>query len=379
MSTDMWTKKAVKCVRPPESRKDGTMRGFTLIELMVVIAIIALLIAILLPSLSSARQHAKNVKCGAQLRGLGNAFALYSSHFNEWIPGMNTSGVGLEALKFNASGDPDLLRDPDLPVQPQDWLSPLLRFETTLPASRAKRFQLLTNFYHCPAQVAVESVLYPYTGSNYDLPDFRAEQHWTALSYLMPVHFQYWGQQEKNTAITSYTAMSRLILRAKTAPVDWEVVTKNYVSKVNFVGTPANKILVSDGTRYLTATNVLDHDVSPFPNLFGSFTDAGAWWSGSTAFGVREKSKNWDGDDVARGAPGNGKNLALSYRHYSTSAGDGSCKANKGTINALFFDGHVESLADRDSRKIDYWYPRGAVVENPAEGMTRVPDKYVIP
>jgi len=60
--------------------------GFTLIELMVVIAIIALLIAILLPSLQAARQHAKNVHCGSNLHHVGLAVANYLFSSNGTYP-----------------------------------------------------------------------------------------------------------------------------------------------------------------------------------------------------------------------------------------------------------------------------------------------------
>lgn len=55
--------------------------GFTLIELLVVVSIIALLVAILLPSLQSARQHAKAVVCNSNMHNIGVAMAnyLYSS------------------------------------------------------------------------------------------------------------------------------------------------------------------------------------------------------------------------------------------------------------------------------------------------------------
>lgn len=68
-------------------RKRGGLRfGFTLIELLVVISIISLLIAILMPALSGARETAKRTVCASNLRQFGIALTNYAQDFESWFP-----------------------------------------------------------------------------------------------------------------------------------------------------------------------------------------------------------------------------------------------------------------------------------------------------
>lgn len=59
--------------------------GFTLVELLVVISIIALLIALLLPALSAAREAGIRVNCLAHLRQVGMAFHSYADDYNDYF------------------------------------------------------------------------------------------------------------------------------------------------------------------------------------------------------------------------------------------------------------------------------------------------------
>jgi prepilin-type N-terminal cleavage/methylation domain-containing protein len=68
-------------------------RGFTLIELLVVVAIIALLIAILLPSLGKARELSNRSVCAANVRGVMQAMIVYASDNIDCYPYINSAAT----------------------------------------------------------------------------------------------------------------------------------------------------------------------------------------------------------------------------------------------------------------------------------------------
>lgn len=61
-------------------------RGFSLVELLVVIGIIALLLSLLLPALARARAKARATLCASHLRELGHVFALYANDNQGFVP-----------------------------------------------------------------------------------------------------------------------------------------------------------------------------------------------------------------------------------------------------------------------------------------------------
>lgn len=103
--------------------------GFTLIELLVSISIITLLLSILLPSLSKAREQARQVICASYLSDFGKGFYLYANENRDYM--------------CSGSFDPEVSNGRDGPVDKVGWVADLVRFEFAKPGQRL-----------CPANVA---------------------------------------------------------------------------------------------------------------------------------------------------------------------------------------------------------------------------------
>ena len=123
-------------------------KGFTLVELLVVIAVIAVLAALLLPVLAHAKEKARSTQCLGNLRQWGLAFRLYADDHEDFLP---RRGQGIMVL---AQID-----------RPEDWFNALPPY-FGLPAFS----QMVTNNSK-PAPHSVSVFICPHArNTNADVP-----------------------------------------------------------------------------------------------------------------------------------------------------------------------------------------------------------------
>ncbi|HWB55089.1 MAG TPA: prepilin-type N-terminal cleavage/methylation domain-containing protein [Tepidisphaeraceae bacterium] len=284
----------------PNSRK----RGFTLVELLVVIGIIALLISILLPALNRAREQAMLIQCASNLRQFGIADAEYINESRGWhMPAFwNT-------YNYN-----------------REWPG-LLPFRKTLgmpiiPSGSNAPLNGNTIYCYCEAKWACPKAL---RGGATGAPAIYVPLHNLAV---VPLNYSYGMNVEgvddgKGTTASTTSAEELAAYDPADFPQCSTDLDKNIGStqlqdahpypigsfhgfRVNQVKHPSEKLFIADAQWI--AINEDGAGIADYPN------------------------ENYDKTgETGSGGTGNAANRTTSWRHLKKA-------------NVLFFDGHVESL-----------------------------------
>lgn len=134
--------------------------GFTLVELLVVISIIALLLSIMMPSLSLAKQHGWRIVCAAKLRSIGLAAQMYSNDNAKYFP---YAYYYSKTDKYAAGGW----------CYPGAWTakyySGLERYTVRDGMTSAKWQKIAQKFFNCPARVYRGPACYGYEVFSYGM------------------------------------------------------------------------------------------------------------------------------------------------------------------------------------------------------------------
>jgi prepilin-type processing-associated H-X9-DG protein len=301
--------------------------SFSLIELLIVIAVVAILLWLLLPAVRAARNLGRRGACAANLHSLGQAMQEYCSMFNEWLPGSpNTSGNGADPGGVRTPLYPGYYDRPAVAEQTWpavhifDWATPLLMMmRTSIPQSVPERYDLSKKWtFLCP------------------------NNQWiAALNHESRINIETFVPSYVTCKFFTYIPTSRRTGDSK-GTLFWahKFVPEDFRPKITGLGDPAVKVFLADGCR------VDRGDPRKLqPEDYG-YTERGAWVNVH--------------DPEDKDLP------SLSYRF---KAAKEQAYRHQGGLNLLFFDGHVEYQPEGSSeekngfgsgsRQAKFWFPSG--------------------
>ena len=340
-------------------------RAFTLVELLVVIGIIALLIGILLPTLSKARRAAKSIGCSANLRSLSQGMVLYSNEHDFHIPGSAwTSGRHLYPDKTPGVGNYNCPGVSHI----NDWQSPVAKMlgigfnDGHYIADRRERFMDLMqrDEFHCPENTLLAGSL--------GTPTFDANPNATAYigSYDAGVVFMFKHNYRDTNSDSGWDVgeIGETYARTDHNP------PQGYTPKLTKLGAASRKVWLADGAKY---THASQPPAMPFTFRWdwgGAYADRGPWTVYSNAW----NRYNAPGNDASGGFSGTIDARLLAFRHGTT---EGNKAADQYKFNVGFFDGHVETMGDLQGSDPAMWHPTGSrVLIDPSRVYQDVIDTY---
>ena len=130
--------------------------GFTLMELLVVISIIALLMSILLPALGRARELTRRVVCASNLRQCGLTIQVYANYHEEHLPFINgvTNRNSVQPSIYKFGSEPVSLADILKPyiANFKIWSCPSISKITTIDDLANTRYYCYNTYYYFPGR-----------------------------------------------------------------------------------------------------------------------------------------------------------------------------------------------------------------------------------
>lgn len=300
-------------------KRKGSRLGFTLVELLVVIGIIALLISILLPSLARARQAAVTLQCLSNLRSIGQGISLYANDSKGYLPYAWVT-----------------VHDPSKAVSAGDTMqiSWPTTISQTLGGSGSYNMWDANNagsmrVFECPARLMAPSG--PWVPvSTYGGHPLMFANDW-AFAPMQNAPWQEYNGNGTSRSVTGPPLYKLTMLRNASEKAMIMDATQILQSADGTVGWSFPCVWHIDGTRYWWGTRLNEER-----SAWDGWIQSAAWENinndadlGGTLTDVPDYNFN----------PGDGGNYNLRFRH----------NMNK-TANILFGDGHAESFTQSNGK-----------------------------
>ena len=177
-------------------KRKRILKGFTLIELLVVIAILALLLSIILPSLTKAKEFARRTVCLSHLGQLGLICVTYAQENNDWFPDYN-QWPGNGGNLHNQSSSPRIIWDGYNADARPIWVGYVADY--TVERS--------TEVFYCPSNKFInpETVWPSYIGTSLSDEYLTGYAYWGNFEYYQDGFELLWGSvldpAEKTTTV----------------------------------------------------------------------------------------------------------------------------------------------------------------------------------